>query len=259
MAPRLLLLTRLWFLALLVGVDMFNVDVDPLGAILGYKAQKSSEDMFKNRIAYTVKDAKRAGVHPVFALGASVNSPTVTGGPSPVSGSFTRDPVTKQEKEAHTMSVLESRARIREANASAARNEAEAETLLRQFDGSMAAKINQKANSQLDVHKADVTSGVRPPMAQRAPAKILELPGRDLKVPGHRSDLSELSPHYGDDVEDFVGFQNYLADEVFPYVLGTPGVKGSSGIYRDLGSLLDWIVRGMKDEHDKKVRHKRFQ
>lgn len=40
------------------------------------KANKINEDYARNRITYTVRDAKRAGVHPLAALGAPMVSPS---------------------------------------------------------------------------------------------------------------------------------------------------------------------------------------
>lgn len=115
---------------------------------MGIKAQNQAKHQFDQQMDHSVRrrvdDARRAGVHPLFALGASVGaSPTIQAGSTTGLGQAGRSiAALSQNKRLFRLQELESQARVRESNARAAESEAAARAL----ENSVDARITQAAN-----------------------------------------------------------------------------------------------------------------
>lgn len=105
------------------------------------QAQAQFDQQMDHSVYRRVKDAERAGIHPLFALGASVGaSPTLRAGGSPT-GSGIGDAISKFGR---SMAAKEmQKAEIRKANAAASRDEAEA-----QLANSRTAQLTQGLSSR---------------------------------------------------------------------------------------------------------------
>ena len=83
---------------------------------------KVNYDHLKYGVQWRVEDAKRAGIHPIYALGANVSSPIVTQGSAgkdayaaaagAMNALMQKDQLA-MNRESHKASMAESRARIR--------------------------------------------------------------------------------------------------------------------------------------------------
>lgn len=108
-----------WYSSLLKGA----------GAVAGGKVidklfpQKTDYSHLQKGIQWRVEDAKKAGIHPLYALGANISSPTVTTGStgSDLARSVIESDMRKDRK-AGGQAIRESNARIKSHEASAARD-----------------------------------------------------------------------------------------------------------------------------------------
>lgn len=131
-------------------LDVLSLGLDAFGVGSAAKAQKQQNKLYKAQMAQSasqfaaqmdesvtrrVKDAKTAGIHPLFAMGASVGaSPTITTGGTPPSG---QGPASAISRMAASLGVIEQN------RASAKRDEAEAQLM-----DSERARIEQDLRSQ---------------------------------------------------------------------------------------------------------------
>lgn len=116
------------------GVD-YVIDKDQ-----AKKNAKLQKEFAKNQIQWAVADAKKAGIHPLFALGSSINaSPSFVSGQSPA-GSMIAEGLRGMRKAPADPTQA---AQVRALNASAARDEAQAALTL-----SERKRLEQTVNSQ---------------------------------------------------------------------------------------------------------------
>jgi len=192
-----------------------------LGAGLNFlqsnKAAKQQEDFAKNAISYRVADAKNAGIHPIYALGANVAmpSPVAVGdlaGPLANMGASIDDVVNKR----------------RTAQADSAASKLEALTLERASleNDHLRAQI-RKMNSP-GLPPALVTSGdLALPLGNRQSLPF---------TPGPSSTAQRVQDEYGDIAENVYGTSRAVTD-ISDNLLSRTGVK----------DLLNWYFseRGM--------------
>lgn len=135
--------------------DLFKAATDVFGMSEDYKARKQADKQFKSNqreaIQWRVKDAKAAGIHPLFALGASVGSSPTTHVGTSGAGQAARqlgetvkgigDKRARAEAEALSKDLI--RAQINSENASASRDTAEA-----MYTDAQRAHLGQKLVAQ---------------------------------------------------------------------------------------------------------------
>lgn len=98
------------------------------------EARRQFDEQMKKSVQYRVADAKAAGIHPLFALGASVGaSPTSAVGTAPPTGSAAGDAL-------QGLGAALIQAQTRQANAAAGKDEVEA-----QLVDSTVKRLNQQA------------------------------------------------------------------------------------------------------------------
>lgn len=119
-----------------MSLELLQLGMDFVGGLMGNSANRKQQKLYRQQLAQSeaqfnaqmdesvqrrVADAKAAGIHPLFAMGASVgSSPTIsTGGPPPTGNAMGR----AIENMAQTLGVIETN------RASARRDEAEAALL----------------------------------------------------------------------------------------------------------------------------------
>ena len=127
--------------------------ISALGGLLSSRASKTSVDntALERGIQMRVADAKKAGIHPLYAMGANIPSPTVV----PQTGSGVGDALQAGAKSFQSSQRIQTNkgvaaAQINSLNASAARDQAlAAETLSRIKRAQQAANANP-TSSRLD-------------------------------------------------------------------------------------------------------------
>ena len=174
----------------------------------------------QNRISWAVADAKRAGIHPLYALGAppmsaggNVSATNFTQGLGQAGAAIDNAHAARREEKAQAMrdalAARESEARINASNADAALALAQAKKLeqtspdlpIRQATSSLVSRANQKGVAKKDA----------------APqSRSIHTPVGVLKT-GPHTPAQEVSDEYGDLVESAYGL----------WRLGYDGVKAA--------------------------------
>lgn len=181
----------------------------PLGAIIGAGASLASgidqraadRKAMKNRISWTVADAKRAGIHPLAALGANIQSiPS-----QPLLGDAAIGGLTegfnRMASSSAAASLEETRSRTRKNDAEAAEAVARSRTLARSVRQPSGATIGAQSMSGADPANFAIRSG----------------PGRTFPVDPRYSDAQVLQDRYGEIVEELGGIRNWFVDRRLQY------------------------------------------
>lgn len=152
-------------------IDYYN----SLRASQAWSAERAAHLERNRQIRLRVRDARLAGLHPLFALGASVNnqpaSPTIVGGGQSDSGSLVGDALRETGQFiSRYMSDREERERgarlmtLQERESAARVRESEANAKLAEVRASVAA---QQANSRRPPVSADTPDGTMPSLRTR--------------------------------------------------------------------------------------------
>lgn len=132
-----------------MSLELLSLGVDFIGGLLGSKAKKREMQLYRDQMKQSqaqfdaqmdqsvqrrVQDAKAAGVHPLFALGASVgSSPTISAGQPPRAESPMGKALTNM---ASTLGVIEqNKARARKDEAEAALFDSERKRIEQELTG----------------------------------------------------------------------------------------------------------------------------
>lgn len=154
----------------------------------------TQREFAQNGIQWKVEDAKKAGIHPLYALGASTASPSFAFQPT---GSVQADFGAAVDKGYEVMrmhqqqdiSNLEAASRIKANEAQAARDFAMA-----------SASASDGARRKVGIYSDPVG------------ARIYRTPIGNIGETGNYVDAQDLSDRYGDIVGEFGGLMNYLND-----------------------------------------------
>lgn len=210
--------------------SLISAGASLLGGIMGNrsnaKANEKNEamqrDFANNSIAWRVADAKRAGIHPVYALGA----PTMSVSPSHV-GDTSMPAALSQMGQDVGRAVNATRSGQQKMDATV-----EALTLTRMglendLLASQIAQINQGGRQpnfpggrMMVDGQGDVPEIIIDP--QRTPHTYG--PDRRVNVNSGASDAQVYEDRYGDSLQEIYGIRNWLADH-YPWMLNQPLVK----------------------------------
>jgi hypothetical protein len=176
------------------------------------QSKKQWESEFYRGIQTRVQDAKAAGIHPLYAIGANTysSSPQMVGGlNNPAAGianAFSRANAEKRENK-------ESEARVKKDEA------------LASYYNSLAARTTQRNNTKQDQSVL--------PLSSNKEGKVLYTPGGLPYQVGAGSSAQETEDEYGQIPELFDQSYRYLRDRDFF------GVKGAGKVYFKLLKRLD--------------------
>lgn len=189
----------------IVGGALIAAGSNILGGLLGSKSESKSlklqRDWNMNRIRYTVEDARRAGVHPLFALGASVGTQQLTQTGGAISqgvgraGEAMARGVAQSQIEANKAQALKdiAEAQLAEARASATTRSASNDKVQLFSDAVGSAALQGPTRTELgvvDVVPSQVTTttpGAPDTAAGRNPFwKRIVVGGSEIRVPDER-------------------------------------------------------------------------
>ncbi|MEM2002475.1 MAG: hypothetical protein QXT77_07520 [Candidatus Methanomethylicaceae archaeon] len=228
------------------------------GALIGKKsAEKANKRnlqaqayMAQRAIRWRVADARKAGIHPLFALGAQTASftpsiqPTTDGSgianaASHIGNAFDRRKAEKLEQETAAVAAAESASRINANNAQADFYRAQAESS-RHMRGQQSALVTQDGAAKAE-------SQIAPP----APAQSVDVAGsRVLPRPGW-SNAEDFETRYGElgglaagvvntvvDTAHNLGYDQSVTKSVIDYLSGMPERLRNS---LDSGQIVDML------------------
>ena len=174
-------------------------------ALTGDKARAEAYGRDDTQIQRRVADAKAAGVHPLYALGAST-----TAGPTFATGSRVGDAIgsisrSVQKGRKSTGLSLVDKAAIAESESRTRESNARTDTVLWNLENSKVKRAQQLANTQQDSTQV----------------KILT----DDVTANQGSDIQQLNELYGDEVGDAVGMLEFANDVIEEYSTDPTGTK----------------------------------
>ena len=197
-----------------------------IGGLFGQSAQNKSLDWQKkyarNRISYTVADAKKAGIHPLAALGSSaagtMGSPIPGGSPmgDAIGDAGAAIGAHLSKREARAAESEERAARLDVLRSEASRNRASAQAML--ADATSRTAIMQARAKAVDVPTTDVVG--HPTVGVVATGK-----GQRLVADPDYSDAEVAQQRYGEVGEFAFGVRNLIADHIKKHGVW-PGVLG---------------------------------
>lgn len=245
------------------GLDLLSLGLDLMGGMMDRhdrkKAQAASERQFnqqlKEAVQWRVADAKKAGVHPLFALGASVGaSPTIS------TSSQTGGMGDALSRMAATLGVIDQN------RASAKRDEAEAAYL-----DAQTAKLRQRLESTNDAGKLSGSSVKTYPLPASAgpyTGNLEVIPAQQIAAKptnrGVEGGDHPLRRDYVDDTGQLIrGFssesqmdeisQGKIAAAKARWIAEWKIYEATRGRGRRAAQARRWILRNTSDTHWKQV------
>lgn len=156
-----------------------------------------TRDINKNKLQWIVSDARKAGIHPLYALGAGVSSPSFSINPGTkgngVSEGLNAVSRTLSAAAANKLDQLEARSRISANQAQAQYYKNQADLVQEQRIGSQVARTAQLSNVNQDAEK-------------------LSLPALGSVTTGPNSRQQVVEDHYGGVVGEVYGISRLIAD-----------------------------------------------
>lgn len=200
-----------------------------IGSSSAKKARKQAQAQFNAQMDQSIQrrviDAKKAGVHPLFALGASVGaSPTISAGAdnsmaSGVEAAAQQTGNALQSWGNRKIAAVERDLGIRQAEANISRTEAERDLALAQAAASTDAMLRQRANVTQDLN-GQIEAPPKP--------RTLYTPAGEQKT-GPTMPQQEYEDEYGGVVGELYGMMRWLQDRYNEVPKTTPGRRSARG------------------------------
>lgn len=187
-----------------------------IGGIVGSKDKPQVNwDGAKEGIGWKVRDAKRSGIHPLYAIGApAIGGVAMSSGSGRawqnaaegVSRSISNYATRKQQKPVQAAQTANLHAQVKAANASANRDNANA-----LYYAARASKLTQGLNTGGVAGKPRERIGTSSEMIPKGSESVI-YGGQKHKTHVKRSKVDSIGEKYGDFVSDLYGFGNWTYD-----------------------------------------------
>lgn len=174
-----------------------------IGGFMNSKAQKSANKMqlqaMQNGVQWKVADAKKAGIHPLAALGANINMPS----PVPVTGMGD--------------AVAAGGAALGSAVKTASQSEVELlqkellKSQIRQMDSVTSLNVARSRSVASSQRLQAVQEGLPLTTKLKPTSTGLRINGKDMPDAGN-SDAEEAEAKYGDVIQEIYGAANFVSD-----------------------------------------------
>lgn len=224
------------------ATDVIRVGADLLGIKSDSDANKDNirfqREFARRGIRYKVNDAKKAGIHPLYALGASTNMPSYNiRGQGDMIRNAGQSMSRMFDKNAKQLEALQKKS-------------IEADITLKMARASEVAKRTQKLNSQQDMDLVALDNPVpnKKLHSQRKPIETIIGTLLPSKNPGY-IDADKIPERYGDEAKDVLGLIALWND----YWRDSGANMASTSVGKAIYNFKEWLSKDRRNKRKPKV------
>ena len=185
------------------------------------RAWRRQKNLGKNQLQWRVNDAKRAGIHPLAALGMS---PMQYSGAQHVGGADALSAGLQGVQDAFKQNQTPIEKQLAEANLELLRQKAGTEATMQAYYASQAAKNNQQSQKVIPAsHPVDLpypNAVVEPMRVEGTPPSGINMYDKNYGTThagGNQTSLQTYEDMYGEPAEWFIGLPRAVDELVVPY------------------------------------------